>query len=99
MRLNTLKSKRIKEVLKKGEFFKFKNFIVLYLPSDKDILRVAFIVSKKISKKSVERNRVKRILREAFRLLLKKNENFLNIPFDIVFIANKTLLKKKVMRL
>ncbi len=70
----------------------------LYLPSKEKNLRFAFIVSKKISKKAVERNRVKRILKEALRLLLKKNHILLSGQVDIVIIANKTLLKKKVMK-
>ncbi len=98
MKIPTLKSKRIKEVLKKGKVLKSKNFILLYLPSKEKNLRFAFIVSKKISKKAVERNRVKRILKEALRLLINKNQTLLNKHMDIVIIANKTLLKKKVMK-
>ena len=97
--IKTLKSKRIKEVLKEGKVLKAKNFMFLYLPSNDENLKFAFIVSKKVSKKAVKRNRVKRILKEALRLLLKENENWLTNPFDIVIIGNKTLLKKKVVKL
>ena len=96
MIINTLKSKRIKEVLKEGKVLKSKNFMFLYLPSNENSLRFAFIVSKKISKRAVKRNRVKRILKEALRLLLKKKQSWTDKSYDIVIIANKTLLKKKV---
>lgn len=46
--------------------------------------RLGLIVSKKVSKKAVERNKLKRRLREIFRL----NQNNLN-SFDIVVIAKQ----------
>jgi len=97
MKLPTLKNLRIKTILKNGKSLKSKNFIFLYLPSDEKHLRFGFIVSKKISKRAVDRNRVKRIIKEAFRLLLKEREDLFYKPIDIVVIANKTLLKKKAV--
>ena len=46
--------------------------------------RLGLIVSKKVSKKAVERNKLKRRLREIFRL----NQNSLD-SFDIVIIAKQ----------
>jgi len=48
------------------------------------------IVSKKVCKKAVERNRAKRLMREVFRL----NKHRLK-PVDIVFIARKGIKGKK----
>lgn len=55
--------------------------------------RFAFIISKKISKKAVDRNRGKRLLREAVRKVypLLKNESY-----DIILIARKDILGKKL---
>ncbi len=57
---------------------------------EKDSSRFAFIVSTKISKKAVERNRVKRKLRETVRQLLDRIDS----GFDVLFLAKKNLLEK-----
>lgn len=44
--------------------------------------RLGTAVSKKVSKKAVDRNRIKRLIRESFRLSTIRNRNL-----DIVFIA------------
>ncbi|WP_246831104.1 ribonuclease P protein component [Nautilia sp. PV-1] len=48
-------------MLKKGKRFYSDNFLLYYLPSD--TLKVSPIVSKKISKKAVIRNKIKRRIR------------------------------------
>jgi len=57
-------------VYKKGESSPAKNLILIYVKSRNNGLKVGFSVSKKIGN-SVIRNKIKRRLREAFRLRIK----------------------------
>lgn len=58
------------------------NYICIYFGKEKtqtDIpVKIAFVVSKKIHKRAVVRNRIKRLMRESFRQILKEN-NIYNI--------------------
>ncbi len=58
------------------------------MKSDQEInrLRLGYIISKKIGK-AVERNRIKRLIKEVFRNLEKENTE----SFDILFIAKKSI--------
>ncbi|MBS7526525.1 ribonuclease P protein component [Fusibacter paucivorans] len=75
------KSSDFSRVYKRGKSYADKYLVLYYLPNNSGETRVGVSVSKKVGK-SVVRNRVKRLIKEAFRL----NANLEN-HYDIVFIA------------
>ena len=73
--------------------------IVLYAGKDKSKencpTRVGFVVSKKLHKRAVVRNRIKRRMRECVRLMIKNGENQeLNKYQSLIFIAKNDILDK-----
>ena len=90
--MNTLKSSQIKDILKEGRSIKTDHLIVLFRKNDLGKPRFAFIISRKFSKKAVDRNRTKRIIKEALRLY---GEALKNIGYDIVLIPKKEIFGKK----
>ncbi|NPA54475.1 MAG: ribonuclease P protein component [Aquificae bacterium] len=92
--METLKGKEIKNILSQPlPKVKTKTFIAIFKGNNLGFPRFAFIVSKKLSKKAVERNRAKRLLKEAIR---KEYQFFENLSFDIVFIGRKFILNSKL---
>ena len=57
--------------------------------------RVGFVVSKKVHKRAVKRNKIKRILREIFRLEFKNNkiETIQNYQ-SLIFLAKEEIIEK-----
>ena len=77
------KQYRLKRYSTFNATYKLKNTVVdsnlcIYFGKEKtteDIpTKIAFVVSKKIHKRAVVRNRIKRLMRESFRLILRNNE-------------------------
>lgn len=60
------KTRDLQTVYRKGKTLHTPALVIKFLHSEK--FRAGFVVSKKTSKKAVERNRVKRALREEMRL-------------------------------
>ena len=55
--------------------------------------RVGFVVSKKIHKRAVKRNRIKRLMRESYRLLIKEG-SISDKYISVIFVASSKLLEK-----
>jgi ribonuclease P protein component len=84
-----LKGKEFKEVLKKGRSFKVEN-LILKVSFEKEGKKFGFLVSKKFFKKAVQRNKLKRRLRE----ILRERVEEIKDGVRIVFIPLAGLEKK-----
>lgn len=65
-------SSEIIRVIKKGRSFDSKFFRIKFLPADAGFTRFSIIISSKVSKKAVIRNKIKRTLSETIRLNIPK---------------------------
>ncbi len=86
-RLN--KDQDIKRLLATGRSFFLPQFVFRYKKNNEPKSRITFVVSNRVSKKAVERNQLKRRLRNASKELLEK----LTEKHDVVIIAKPSSLK------
>ena len=85
-RANRLKKKKeFEKVFKKGRFLKEDFLILKAFPNNLESSRFGFVISSKVSKKSVIRNKIKRWLRQAVLFQLKK-DNKIQKSIDVVII-------------
>lgn len=92
-RTNRLRKRSDFDLLRnKGEFWGGNLFGVSFLEEGEEGNRFGFIISKKISKKAVDRNKIKRWLSEAVK---KKLGNFEGKNLKMIFLVKRTILEKK----
>lgn len=77
----------------------YKSGLLLWVGKEKseDVqpTRVAFVVSKKTHKRAVKRNRLKRLMREVYRLFLKNNSIEKSQKYmSLIFIGQEKALDK-----
>lgn len=77
------KDKDFKEVFKRGKKLGLSFFVLSYAKTNLNESRFGFVVSNKVSKKAVVRQKIKRRLREVIRLLLDK----IKPGYDVVIIS------------
>lgn len=83
--------KRLEEVKEKGKMVQSENFGVRVLRSkDSKDSRFGFVISTKISKLAVSRNRVRRALSESIRRLSSE----IIEGYDFVFLVKKSIASK-----
>ncbi len=88
--------KKVKDVLKKGERVQSDLFGVFYLKrSDEETPKFAFVISTKISKLAVHRNRVRRAMGESVR----RNVTKLPKGVDFVFLAKRDIVKRTTVEI
>ncbi|MEN3008205.1 MAG: ribonuclease P protein component [Pseudothermotoga sp.] len=73
-------------VFREGKSLQSNFFTVLYVNNNLDFNRIAIVVKRKIGK-AHDRNRIKRLIREAYRTMKPEFSK----SFDIVVIPRKTL--------
>lgn len=80
--LTLKKNYEFQRTLKKGKWYK-ANLVNVYIDeNNKNLNYIGIAVGKKVSKSSVKRNRIRRLIRESYRI----NENKIEKGFNIVVV-------------
>jgi len=90
---NIVKFRRdFRELKEKGRLYQSPFFgLVVLKKEDSNISRFAFIISRKISKKAVVRNKIRRLLAESVRINLEKIKK----GYDFLFLVKKDMVGLK----
>ena len=86
--LRLRKSREFQRVRQRGRRVTSHLLTLAWTPNDVAQLRIGFVISKRVSKRAVDRNRLKRLLSEAVRPSLGE----LAQGWDLVFSAKKETL-------
>jgi ribonuclease P protein component len=81
--LRIRKQKEFDFLYRKGKKLRSKYFIIIFVANDIGFNRFAFIVSTKVDKRAVVRNKLKRRMRE----IIKANYEKIKPNFDFIIIA------------
>jgi ribonuclease P protein component len=84
--------KEFLEIKNKGKIYNSPLFGMVYSFDETKEIKFGFVISKKISKKAVDRNKIKRRISE---VLVIKMDKF-KMGTKIIFLAKKSLLKAKI---
>jgi len=100
-KIKRLKRKDFKEVLEKGKTIKTNYLIFKYLKQNLPYFRLGILISKKVSKKATERNKIKRRIREIVRLNLPETSDKLDMVFIVLpQIKNEfSFLKEEILKI
>ncbi|MBZ1356643.1 MAG: ribonuclease P protein component [Candidatus Nealsonbacteria bacterium] len=85
------KEKDFDRVFKEGKGVVSDEVVIKFIKNDLNNNRFGFIVSKKVSKKAVRRNRIKRVLREQVRSIIQD----MSVGWDVIIIARPKISENK----
>ena len=86
------RKKEFLEIKNKGKIFNSPLFGMVYSFDENKEIKFGFVISKKISKRAVDRNKIKRRISE---VLVKRMDKF-KLGTKIIFLAKKSLLGAKI---
>ena len=84
------KNDDFKNIIDNGKLLKNKNYIIYYKDKEEKYYRFGISVSKKISKKAVIRNKLKRQIKS----IIDNNKNVYQISKDYIIILKKNCLEE-----
>lgn len=94
IKLPKLKGKDFERIFQEGKKFYLPELVIYYQLNPQNLTRFAIVVSQKVSKKAVVRNKLKRRLREILRNNWEKFQGF-----DLVLLPKKGLEEKDFFEL